>query len=159
METRTTHVLRGALAGLIAGAVFGITAATAGILPNIAALVGSTSAFVGFVVNLFVSVLVAVPFVAVFGRYAQRIGSGLTYGLAYGALWWVLGPLVLMPLILGAPLPIASTEAIIASWPKLLMHLVYGGLLGLGYALLVPSDRQGPHHTQVYQETVEYRAA
>lgn len=159
METRTTHLLRGALAGLVAGIIFGIIAGFMGILPNIAALVGSSSAIVGFIVNLVVSVLVALPFVVLFGHLAERPESGLTYGLAYGAIWWVLGPLLLMPFILGAPLPITSAEAIVTSWPKLLMHLAYGGVLGVGYVLLLPKQSRGADRTTVYREEVEFRQA
>ena len=41
-------------------------------------------------------------------------------GLAYGVMWWVLGPLTLMPAFMGS-------EAM----PSLVGHLVFGAILGV----------------------------
>lgn len=51
-------------------------------------------------------------------------------GLVYGAVWWVLGGLVLMPAKIGMPLFMVDEMA----WKSLAGHLVYGLLLGLAYS-------------------------
>lgn len=53
--------------------------------------------------------------------------KGAVIGLGYGALWWVLGPLVIMPAMLGMPLFAIEAMAMVS----LMGHLVYGVILGL----------------------------
>lgn len=143
MTTRSTHILSGIAAGVIAGIIFGAFAAMAGMLVSIAGIVGSSSAIVGFAVNLVVSVIVAALFVVLFNDMIADYADGLTYGILYGFAWWILGALILMPLFLSAPtLPITSFEAILAAWPSLLMHLVFGVVLGVGYVLFRPKEAE-----------------
>lgn len=47
--------------------------------------------------------------------------------MAYGVFWWVLGALILMPLMLGMPLFVVDTMALFS----LMGHLAYGLILGL----------------------------
>jgi hypothetical protein len=144
-ETRTAHLIGGIWAGLAAGAVFGILVWLAGILPNIAQLVGSSSVGVGFVVQWVISVIVAVAFVVALGSRITSMSSAIVWGLIYGAIWWVLGPLVIMPIWLSADmLPITNVQAIVQSWPKLLMHLVYGGIVGAVYFLAAKREEDMP---------------
>ena len=39
-----------------------------------------------------------------FRRESYTYGVGLAWGLVYGLMWWLLGPLTLMPILLGNPL-------------------------------------------------------
>lgn len=136
-----SHLIGGIWAGLGAGVVFGLLVWLAGILPNIAQLVGSSSVGVGFIVQWVISVIVAVAFVVLLGARITSMSSAIVWGLLYGAAWWILGPLVIMPLWLGADmLPIGNLTAVVQSWPKLLMHLVYGGLVGAIYFLAAKRD-------------------
>lgn len=48
-------------------------------------------------------------------------------GLGYGAIWWVLGPLVIMTAILGMPLFMVNIMAGLS----LTGHLAYGAILAL----------------------------
>ncbi|MFD0774714.1 hypothetical protein ACFQZ2_12320 [Streptomonospora algeriensis] len=80
-----TYAWRGALAGIAGGVVFGVLMAMTGMLSMVAMLVGSESAGVGLV------------FGVITGSFADRFWPLLGAGALYGALWWVLGPLVLMP--------------------------------------------------------------
>jgi uncharacterized membrane protein YagU involved in acid resistance len=58
----------------------------------------------------------------------------LIAGALYGVVWWVLGALILMPLMLG------MTQMILAiggpQWMSLLGHIVYGVVTGLLFVLL-----------------------
>jgi len=47
--------------------------------------------------------------------------------MAYGAIWWVLGPLVIMPLMLGMPVFAVDRTSVFS----LMGHLIYGAILGL----------------------------
>ena len=86
---------------LQAGAVFGVMMAMMGMLPMIGQMVGSSSSVVGFVIHMVNSAVIGAAFAVVFGGVVAGTGSGGGYGLGYGVIWWLLGPLTLMPLFLG----------------------------------------------------------
>lgn len=99
-----------------------------GMLPVIASMVGSNSAVVGFGVHLMISIVIGLGLTVVFGaRLLTSYGRGALVGLAYGAIWWVLGPLVLMPAMMGMALFAINTGALMS----LMGHLIYGVILGL----------------------------
>jgi hypothetical protein len=70
-----------------------------------------------------------------FRREVYNYGSGLAWGLVYGLIWWFLGPLTIMPLLLGSSLQWELPQ-IVGSYPSLIGHLVYGAALALVYHLL-----------------------
>lgn len=76
------------------------------------------------------------------GAAAGLIGGGiLTLVLArIGFLWWILGPLTLMPVFLGGTPQWTAAEAALA-FPALIGHLGYGAGLGLTFYLLEARDR------------------
>ena len=122
----------GAYGGLAGGVVFGAT--MIGMLPMIGSMVGLRSTFAGFLVHLVISALIGASFAAVFHRAVQGAGSGLAYGLAYGGAWWLLGPLTLMPWMMGMGLGVNwNASAALQMIPSLGGHLLYGAILGGGY--------------------------
>lgn len=124
----TRRVLAGVVGGLAGGLVFGAMMATMGMLPMVASLVGSSSAAVGFFVHLVISVLIGLALtVPGGGLLAGSYLRAAAIGLAYGALWWVLGPLLIMPAMMG--MPVFAVDA--ASVMSLIGHLLYGLVLGL----------------------------
>ena len=131
----------GVFGGVAGGLIFGGMMGVMGMLPMIGQMVGQPSAFAGFVVHMVNSVIIGGGFALVFGGLVRSIASGLTTGLAYGAAWWVLGPLTLMPLMMGMGLGVNWNGAAAAAMiPSLIGHLVYGGILGLTYAWLAQHD-------------------
>ncbi|MBN8639570.1 MAG: hypothetical protein J0M07_29905 [Anaerolineae bacterium] len=96
-----TSVVQGITAALIGGSVFGVQMAVGGMLPMVAQLVGSQNPVVGFVMHLIISAIIG----AVYGAIAPRLPAGwlvaMGAGIGYGVIWWVLGALVMMPLLLG----------------------------------------------------------
>jgi uncharacterized membrane protein YagU involved in acid resistance len=113
--------------------------AVMGMLPMVASVVGSESALVGFLYHMFNSVVIGAIFGFVFGAISHSYGEGTIYGLIYGVIWWVLGPLILMPLLLGMGAPqfgMAFTPPMLMS---LVGHLVYGLITGLVYVAYVHS--------------------
>lgn len=124
----------GAYGGLLGGVVFGAMMGMMGMLPMIGKMVGQPSAAAGFIVHLVNSAIIGAGFAVVFGRSASGFGSGLTAGLLYGGVWWLLGPLTLMPLFMGMGLGVNwNAAAATAMLPSLMGHLLYGAILGVSY--------------------------
>lgn len=138
----------GILAGLLAGVVFGIlmqmmTAPTpdGGRMPMmamVAQVVRSDSLAVGWIYHLFNSAVIGGLFGLVLGSRSTELGAGLLRGALYGAFWWVLGALILMPILLGmaafAPLMMAPMRPV--AMGSLVGHLLFGLVLGASFARL-----------------------
>lgn len=147
MRSQTTAgIVTGIVAGLIGGLVFGMmmqmmTAPTpdGGTMPlmvMVAMVVGSTSLMVGWLYHLFNSAVIGAIFGWLLGSRVHGYGSGLIWGAVYGVVWWVLGPLLLMPILLGmppfAPLQMMPSVAI----GSLIGHIIYGLIVGAVFVWL-----------------------
>lgn len=128
-------VARGALAGLVGGAVFTLVMVQIGFLPTVARLVGSRSLLTGLIVHLMIAQLIGASYGLLFRRHSYDLGSALGWGLAYGFIWWLIGPLTLMPILLGSG-PQWTADAAAAAYPSLVGHLGYGAGLGVTFYLL-----------------------
>ncbi|WP_433223577.1 hypothetical protein [Microtetraspora malaysiensis] len=122
----------GALAGLVGGLVFTLVMLPLGLLPIIARLVGGDSTGVGLLVHLVIAQIIGVSYALLFRGRSFDHASALGWGVCYGFLWWILGGLTLLPLLLGAP-PGWNVPAMVAAFPSLIGHLAYGGALGIVY--------------------------
>ena len=102
----------------------------------VAQVVRSDSLTVGWIFLLIMGMVMGVIFAWVLGGRAARIGGGLAWGALYGVFWWVLGTLILMPILLGmsafAPLTMAPMRPG-AMW-SLAAYLLCGPLLGAVFA-------------------------
>lgn len=139
--TQTNALSAGAFAGVIAGVVFGIMMGMMGMLPMVAKLVSSDSVAVGFITHLVFSTIIGVGFAFTLGMYAKDTSKAWLYGLVYGAIWWVLGPLIIMPLWLGMGIQL-SAEGVKMALPSLWGHLVYGLILGVLFPLFLKEKAQ-----------------
>lgn len=144
------EISRGALAGFIATIIFGLIMLV--MLPKtlnkIAALYGANGQMIGFLIHLLHGSIIG----GLFGSFMSTHIStpkASWYGLLYGLVWWVLGPILIMPTWLGAG-PRLSSAGIKAALPSLPGHLIYGVILGLLFAVFTVSSRsQGtPHQTK-----------
>ena len=143
-----SKVAAGAVAGVLAGVVFGalmqmMTAPTpeGGRVPMmmmVAMVVRSQSLAVGWLYHLFNSAVIGALFGWVLGARATTYGSGVTLGAVWGVVWWVLGGLILMPLFLGMPAfaPLMDAPMRPVAIGSLVGHLVYGVIVGLAYVRL-----------------------
>lgn len=134
--------LAGIIGGLVGGVMFGMMMMKMNMLLDITKLARSNSTMIGFLLHMANSIAIGILYVfglSILGISGfEQIGQGLIYGLAYGFIWWILGPLILMPLFLKMPVRILSLEKIKETLPASLMgHFVYGALLGLCVAFLV----------------------
>jgi len=143
-----SDISNGIAAGLLGGVVFGImmqmmNAPTpeGGQMPMmamVAKVVRSDSMAAGWIYHLFNSSVIGGIFSWLLGNRSPRIGAGLGWGALYGFIWWILGALILMPLFLGmptfAPLTMAPMRPV--AMGSLMGHLIYGIILGGGFAIL-----------------------
>ena len=125
----------GLQAGLAGGLLFTLVMVQVGFLPQVARLIGSTSALTGLIVHLLIAIIIGVSYGLLFRRQTYDIGSALGWGISYGLLWWVLGSLTLMPLMLGAA-PQWTAEVAASAYPALVGHLLYGAGVGVTFYLL-----------------------
>ncbi len=152
------RVLAGASAGVAAGVVFGammqmMSAPTpdGGAMPMmamVAMVVGSQSLVVGWVYHLFNSAVIGALFGAVLGGRPRGYGSGAGWGAVWGLVWWVLGGLILMPILLGMPAfaPLRMLPMRPVAMGSLVGHLLYGLILGMAFVRLrQPWGRPAPH--------------
>ncbi len=129
----------GAVAGLIGGLVFGGLMAMMSMLPMIGMLVGSESAIVGFLVHMGISAVIGATYggtvnvLRLAPAYQLVPGAGL--GLAYGFVWWILGPLVIMPTMMGMG-PQFGAALSQMNLMSLIGHLMYGALAGAAFAAI-----------------------
>jgi hypothetical protein len=124
------RLVAGIIGGIAGGIVFGILMAMMGMLPVIASLVGSQSAIVGFLIHMLIAAFIGATFGLLFGGRVTSYPSGLGFGVLYGAIWWVLGPLLIMPALMGMPLFMIDGTSLMS----LAGHLIYGAVAGAVYA-------------------------
>ena len=128
------RIKNGVTGGLVGGVVFGMMMAKMGTLPMIGKMVGSPSAWAGFLVHLMISAGIGASFGVLLGRAASNVGRSLTLGMVYGSFWWILGPLTLMPLFMGMGLGVNwNLTATGAMLPSLMGHAIFGLVLGTVY--------------------------
>ena len=134
-----TNTLRslgwGAVASLAGGLLFSLVMAATGTLPDVAGLMGGTSPVFGFAVHMGISALIGMSYGVLFRREAPDIGSGIAWGMLYGLAWWFLGPLTLLPVLLGDPF-VWTIGAAGSLLPSLIGHLIYGAATASVFLLL-----------------------
>jgi hypothetical protein len=123
------RLIAGGVGGLVGGIVFG---AMMGMLPMVAMLVRSESAGVGFVVHLVISAIIGAGFGLVFGTWALDLKGGVLWGAVYGIVWWIPGPLLIVPIMMGME-PQFGMALTMPMMMSLVGHLIYGVVAGLAY--------------------------
>lgn len=135
--TRSLRALgMGILASVAGGLAFTVVMVETGVLPVVASLIGRSSPTAGFLVHMVISAIIGGTYGILFRREAYTYGAGLAWGLVYGLVWWFLGPLTLMPILLGGEVQWSLASAVEA-YPSLIGHLAYGATTALAYQLLV----------------------
>jgi hypothetical protein len=121
------QIAAGVAGGIAGGIAFGVLMHAQGMIGMIAGLVGGDGVVLGWGVHLIIAALIGLGFALTLGRLATSWGAGGGLGLLYGGIWWVLGPLLIMPAWMGMPLFQVDEMALMS----LGGHLVYGLILGL----------------------------
>ncbi len=125
----------GAAASLAGGFLFSLVMLATGFLPKVANLVGSSSHVAGFIVHMIISSLIGMSYGLLFRHEAPDFGSGVAWGLVYGLVWWFIGPLTLMPILLGNRFS-WTPEVAGALLPSLIGHLIYGAATAVVFLVL-----------------------
>ena len=153
MRSRMTA---GVIAGLIAGVVFGLIMQFS-TMPDpgggevssmlmVARVVRSESIAVGWLYHLFNSAVIGGLFGWLFSGKVQSAGSGAFWGALWGVVWWILGGLILMPVLLGmrAFESLRTSGMSSVAWGSLVGHLVFGVILGFTMFRLAAAGRPRP---------------
>lgn len=123
-------VRKGAIAGLAGGLAFGLIMAVTGMLPMVGMLIRQNNALVGFIVHMGISAIIGGGFGTIMAIHTvERPSRTLIIGVIYGFAWWILGALVLMPILLGASEMILVIDQL--QIDSLFGHLVYGLILAV----------------------------
>jgi uncharacterized membrane protein YagU involved in acid resistance len=124
----------GAIGGLAGGVVFGAMMGMMSMLPMVGMLVRQESAFIGFIVHMLISAFIGAVYGLVAGRFSLSWGAAWIGGVINGVVWWVLGALILMPLLLGMNEMVFVIGQ--AQWMSLVGHILYGLVTALVFTAL-----------------------
>jgi hypothetical protein len=133
---RSQPIVIGAIAGAVGGIVFGLLMQV--MLPPmigmIGALVGAPA--LGWPLHLVFSAIIGAIFGLILGARVTGWGTAVGLGAVYGFVWWILGPLLIMPTWMGmGPMFAMAFDA--SNLMSLLGHLVYGVVTGAAYRAIV----------------------
>jgi hypothetical protein len=120
----------GVVGGLVGGLLLALVVQVAGAIERVGMIIGMEDPVAGWAILLVVGLVLGLLYVPTVGRLRHAWGTGALYGLAYGAVWWVLGTLIIMPPLVGQPMFAVGP----ATWVNLVGYLLYGLALGLVYA-------------------------
>ena len=125
----------GAFAGLVGGLVSSPVMIVTGVLPKIAGLDTPLSIFRALLLHLLVSAVIGMTFGLLFRRESSSIGLGVMWGWLFGLIWWYLGPMTFLPLLLTGEID-WRTSAASALLPSLMGHLIFGATTAFVFLLL-----------------------
>jgi len=131
-------LIAGVGAGLAGGLVFGMMMTMMGMLPMIGKMIGQPTVAAGWLVHLGISATIGASFAVLLGWLVTGKLSSLVFGTVYGTMWWLIGPLTLMPLFMGMGLGANwNLTAAQDMLPSLMGHAIFGMVMGIGYAPLL----------------------
>jgi hypothetical protein len=101
-------------------------------------IVGSPTIGIGWLYHLFNSGFIGAIFGWLLGRRVHSYASGFGWRAAYGFVWWIIGGLVLLPILLGMPAfaPLMMPAMRMVAMGSLIGHLIYGLILGVAFVWL-----------------------
>ena len=124
----------GTISGLFGGAVFGVQMTVGGMLPMVASMIGSSDIVVGFIVHLLISAIIGATFGIVVDRLPQTLITQFSVGVVWGIVWWILGALIIMPLVLGMGEMVLQIGEM--QWMSFIGHVIFGIVMGVSYSTL-----------------------
>jgi len=125
----------GALGGLVGGLVSSPVMIATGVLPGVTGLDTPMAMIRGLLLHLLVSVLIGMTYGLLFRRESSSLGLGVMWGWLFGVIWWYLGPMTFLPLVLNGEIDWRASAAS-ALLPSLMAHLIYGATTALVFLLL-----------------------
>ncbi len=125
----------GATAGLAGGLVSGPIMLATGVLGKVAGVDTGISATWGLFLNLLIGALVGMTYGLLFRNEAPNLGLGIAWGWLFGMIWWYLGPMTLLPLMLTGECD-WRVETASMLLPSLLGHMIYGAVTAFTFLFL-----------------------
>lgn len=144
----------GIVGGLAGGVVFGALMHALGVIGMLGRLIGAEGVVGGWAVHVVASAAIGVGYAVIAGAFRPGYVASTVAGAAYGVVWWVLGPLLLLPLLLGMP---AFPEIGQQQVNTLIGHVLYGLVLGFAYVAvrdrpLATARAESPERERQLQE-------
>jgi len=122
----------GIVTGLFGGGVFGIWMLGAGMFPTISALIGADNVLIGFSLHMLISAVIGGSFGVIATRIPNTLATQVAGGFAYGIVWWIVGALIIMQLVLtGSALNIGDPQVM-----SLIGHMIFGIIMGTMFYIL-----------------------
>jgi hypothetical protein len=125
----------GAAAGLAGGLVSSPIMLATGILPKVAGLGVAVPIPIGLLLHLLIGALIGMSYGLLFRNEGSNTAWGASWGWLFGMIWWYLGPMTLLPLIVTGECD-WTVDAASMLLPSLLGHLIYGAVTALVFLLL-----------------------
>ncbi|ANU23092.1 hypothetical protein [Planococcus donghaensis] len=128
-----SSVVKASLIGsTVAGILFGIYMQIMGMIPMIASMVGSDSLVLGWIMHMMISWIFGL------GYGAMTLFSSRYYvlGVIHGVLIWIIGPLLVMPIMMGMG-PMFGQMFASDQLMSLVTHLAFSLILAVVFSKLV----------------------
>jgi len=125
----------GAAASVVGGILYTAVLLATGSLQEMANVLGRSSLAFGAIVNMIVSAFIGISYGLLFRHEAPDDASAVAWGLVYGLLWWFIGPMTLLPILLGGTFS-WTTGTAASLLPSLIGHLIYGAGTALTFLAL-----------------------
>ena len=125
----------GAFAGLVGGLISSPILIATGVLSAAAGVDTQLSGVHGFLLHMLVSALIGMTYGLLFRNEASSLGLGIMWGWLFGLIWWYIGPMTLLPLLLTGECDWRASAAS-ALLPSLAGHLIFGATTALVFLLL-----------------------
>jgi len=125
----------GALAGLVGGIVSSPILFASGMISSVVGVDIHLSGFHGFLIHLTVSGVIGMSYGLLFRHEASNLGLGVMWGWLFGLIWWYLGAMTLLPLLLTGECDwrVSAASALL---PSLTGHLLFGATTAFVFLLL-----------------------
>ncbi|MDP4551069.1 hypothetical protein Q9251_09240 [Alkalihalobacillus macyae] len=128
----TKSVQASVIGGIVAGIIFGILMQMMGRIGMIASMMGSESLVVGWGIHMVISVVFAIGF----GLVAVNTNKIYMLGILHGIAIWIIGPLVVMPMMMGMGTMLSQAFSS-GQLMSLLTHLMFSLILAFVYKKVV----------------------
>jgi hypothetical protein len=125
----------GVAAGALGGSLCSVILLLTGSLQEMGTVFGGSSLVFGVVIIMSVSIFSGMGYGLLFRHEAPDAASAVAWGLIYGLLWWFIGPMTLLPILLGGSLS-WTTGTAASLLPSLIGHLIYGAGTALTFLAL-----------------------
>ena len=117
----------GSISAIPGGIIYTVFVWQVGLSGYISGIIGMDSAVAGVFVTMFFAVVIGMIYGVLFRYESPNLGTAVVWGFIYGVIWWYVGVLTLLPLIVqGSPLWDQAT--IDHGIPLLIAQMAYGSI-------------------------------